>query len=257
MASASAAARTSFIGDGFLMVKAPPTRRRRGEPRRLLLESACALFSRQGFATTSTREIADHAGVSETLMFRYFRSKAGLFREALVVPFIEYVETLNEKWKSGELDTLSDEGFAGLLQLVGDLFDLFRENRGLVVMLWEQPTARTPRTSPRPGSSRSSASSRSSPSSARSRRYGVRATRSTATTSPTLLHAGDGRRHGGVRKGVLRHRSPSRQRDRRGAHAGPGNSRVQVPRALIATCVSSSATTGRCGRGARPTCRGA
>src|SRR5207302_6556274 len=67
-------------GDGY--VKA--TRRRRGEPRRLLLESARELFSRQGYASTSTREIADHAGVSETLMFRYFRSKAGLFREALV-----------------------------------------------------------------------------------------------------------------------------------------------------------------------------
>lgn len=129
MASARAATRTP-IGDG--QVKA--TRRRRGEPRRLLLESARELFSRQGYATTSTREIADHAGVSETLMFRYFRSKAGLFREALVVPFIEYVETLNAKWKSGELDSLSDEGFAR--QLVGDLFDLFRENRGLVVMLW-------------------------------------------------------------------------------------------------------------------------
>jgi len=128
-ASASAAARTS-TGDG--QVKA--TRRRRGEPRRLLLESARELFSRQGYATTSTREIADHAGVSETLMFRYFRSKAGLFREALVVPFIDYVETLNAKWKSGELDTLSNKGFDR--QLVGDLFDLFRENRGLVVMLW-------------------------------------------------------------------------------------------------------------------------
>jgi AcrR family transcriptional regulator len=110
------------------------TRRPRGEPRRLLLESARELFSRQGFVATSTREIADHAGVSETLMFRYFGSKAGLFREALVEPFIEYVETLNANWKSGELDELSDEGFAR--KLVGDLFDLFREHRGLVVMLW-------------------------------------------------------------------------------------------------------------------------
>jgi AcrR family transcriptional regulator len=121
---------TSGDADGH--VKA--TRRRRGEPRRLLLESARELFSRQGYASTSTREIADDAGVSETLMFRYFRSKAGLFREALVVPFVEYVEDLNAKWQSGELDQLSDEGFAR--RLVGDLFDLFRENRGLVVMLW-------------------------------------------------------------------------------------------------------------------------
>jgi AcrR family transcriptional regulator len=127
------AGRTSkATADGDDYIKT--TRRRRGEPRRLLLESARELFSRQGYASTSTREIADHAGVSETLMFRYFGSKAGLFREALVVPFIEYVENLNAKWQSGELDKLSDEGFAR--QLVGDLFDLFRENRGLVVMLW-------------------------------------------------------------------------------------------------------------------------
>lgn len=110
------------------------TRRRRGEPRRLLLASARELFSRQGYATTSTREIADRADVSETLMFRYFGSKAGLFREALVVPFIEYIEDLNAKWQSGALSDLGDEAFTR--QLVGDLFDLFREHRGLVVMLW-------------------------------------------------------------------------------------------------------------------------
>jgi len=110
------------------------TRRRRGEPRRLLLESARELFSQQGYSTTSTREIADHAGVSETLMFRYFGSKGGLFREALVVPFIEFIEDLNAKWQSGSLDDLGDEEFAR--QLVGDLFDLFRANRGLVIMLW-------------------------------------------------------------------------------------------------------------------------
>src|SRR5262249_23264183 len=105
--SARAATRTP-VANGDSKVKA--TRRPRGEPGRLLPESAPDLFSRQGYATTSTREIADHAGVSETLMFRYFRSKAGLFREALVVPFVEYVETLNAKWQSGELDQLSDEG---------------------------------------------------------------------------------------------------------------------------------------------------
>jgi AcrR family transcriptional regulator len=122
--------RATIAADG--RVKA--TRRPRGEPRRLLLESARELFSRQGYDATSTREIAERAGVSETLMFRYFGSKAGLFRESLVVPFIEYIEDLNTKWQSGALDTLSDEGFA--YQLVGDLFDLFRANRGLVVMLW-------------------------------------------------------------------------------------------------------------------------
>ncbi len=110
------------------------TRRRRGEPRRLLLESARLLFSQQGYSTTSTREIADHAGVSETLMFRYFGSKGELFRQALVVPFTDYIDDLHTKWQSGLLDDLGDEEFAH--HLVGDLFDLFRANRGLVIMLW-------------------------------------------------------------------------------------------------------------------------
>ena len=110
------------------------TRRRRGEPRRLLLESARDLFSRQGYSNTSTREIADHAQVSETLLFRNFGSKAGLFREALVAPFIEYIEDLNERWRSGAFEGVTGEEFTRLL--IGDLFDLFRKHRGLVVMLW-------------------------------------------------------------------------------------------------------------------------
>lgn len=118
--------------DGRGQLKA--TRLPRGEPRRLLLESARELFSRQGYSSTTTREIAVDAGVSETLVFRNFGSKAELFRQALVVPFIEYVEELNAKWKSGAFADLSDEAFTQ--QLLGDLFDLFRENRGLVVMLW-------------------------------------------------------------------------------------------------------------------------
>lgn len=109
-------------------------RRKRGEPRRLLLEAARERFTSQGFAGTSTREIAEHAGVSETLMFRYFGSKVGLFREALVTPFVEFVEDFNDKWKSGSNAELDDEELSR--RFIGDLFDLFRDNRGLVVMLW-------------------------------------------------------------------------------------------------------------------------
>ena len=73
-------------------------------------------------------------GVSETLMFRYFGSKVGLFREALVAPFVEFVEDFNAKWQAGSSAALDDEELSRLF--IGDLFDLFRKNRGLVVMLW-------------------------------------------------------------------------------------------------------------------------
>jgi AcrR family transcriptional regulator len=114
--------------------EAKVTRRKRGEPRRLLLESARELFSSQGYSGTSTREIAEKAGVSETLMFRYFGSKVGLFREALVAPFVEFVEDFNAKWQAGSNADLDEEELSRLF--IGDLFDLFRKHRGLVVMLW-------------------------------------------------------------------------------------------------------------------------
>ncbi|WP_158230786.1 TetR/AcrR family transcriptional regulator [Frankia sp. CcI49] len=110
------------------------TRRRRGEPRRLLLAAARELFSTQGYAVISTREIAEHAGVSETLLFRHFGSKAGLFREALALPFVEFIQDFSHRWRSGEMDALDDESFAR--QLNGGLYDLFRQNRSLVLMLW-------------------------------------------------------------------------------------------------------------------------
>jgi AcrR family transcriptional regulator len=44
-----------------------------------LLEIAMKLFSERGFDGTSTREIAETAGVNEALIFRHFRTKEDLF----------------------------------------------------------------------------------------------------------------------------------------------------------------------------------
>jgi AcrR family transcriptional regulator len=47
-----------------------------------IVEAAVQLFSRQGYKGTSTREIAQLAGVNEATLFRYFARKADLFRAA-------------------------------------------------------------------------------------------------------------------------------------------------------------------------------
>jgi AcrR family transcriptional regulator len=44
-----------------------------------LVEAAVQLFSRQGFKGTSTRDIAQLAGVNEATLFRYFGKKTDLF----------------------------------------------------------------------------------------------------------------------------------------------------------------------------------
>jgi AcrR family transcriptional regulator len=49
-----------------------------------LLAAAQQVFTEKGYAGASTRDIAALAGVSSTLMFRYFESKASLFETMLV-----------------------------------------------------------------------------------------------------------------------------------------------------------------------------
>ncbi len=67
-----------------------------------IAEAAMRLFAEQGFAATSTRQIAQAAGVSEGLIFRYFPTK------------LELLRTL-----SGTRRTLTGE-VEGLLKEVGD-----------------------------------------------------------------------------------------------------------------------------------------
>lgn len=114
------------------------SRRPRGTPRALLLEAARSLFSRQDYRSTTTKEIAQTAGVAEHLLFRYFGSKAALFREALVVPFTEFVDRFHETWASIVPEDASEEEVAR--EFLGALYDLFVEHRGLVLTLWAADT---------------------------------------------------------------------------------------------------------------------
>jgi AcrR family transcriptional regulator len=110
------------------------TRRRRGEAAAELLEAAREVFNERGYAEASTREIAERADVSETLMFRYFGSKAGLFKAALVQPFLDFVDDFTETSANSSFDTEDDE--VASRQFIGGLYDLFHKNRGLVAMFF-------------------------------------------------------------------------------------------------------------------------
>jgi AcrR family transcriptional regulator len=113
---------------------AKATRRPRGAPRLLALEAARNLFAQQDYRSTTTKEIAEAAGVAEHLLFRNFGSKAALFKEAMVAPFLEIVDELSGRWESivpgpGKAEAVGRE-------FLGGLYDLFVENRGLVMTLW-------------------------------------------------------------------------------------------------------------------------
>lgn len=108
-------------------------RRSRGEPRRLLLDAARELFARKDYRSTTTREIAQAAGVTEYLLFRNFGSKAGLFREALVIPFTSFVDEFGRTWQAVVPEETDEDELAR--HFVGQLYDVIVEHRGLLLTL--------------------------------------------------------------------------------------------------------------------------
>ncbi|KWX67448.1 TetR/AcrR family transcriptional regulator [Mycobacterium sp. NAZ190054] len=113
--------------------EARPTRRPRGEARRLLLDAAQDLFARKDYRATTTREIAEAAGVSEYLLFRHFGAKAGLFREALVLPFTTFVDEFRDTWRSVVPEETDEDELSR--EFVGRLYDVLVEHQGLLLTL--------------------------------------------------------------------------------------------------------------------------
>ncbi|WP_322858863.1 helix-turn-helix domain-containing protein [Mycobacterium europaeum] len=109
------------------------TRRPRGAPRGLLLEAARTLFARRDYRSTTTREIAQAAGVTEHLLFRHFGSKAALFREALVLPFTSFVDEFGRTWQAVVPEETDEDELAR--HFVGQLYDVFVEHQGLLLTL--------------------------------------------------------------------------------------------------------------------------
>ena len=85
-----------------------------GEERRArIIDAALRLFADKGFSGTRTREIAELAGISETLIFQHFKTKEDLYRAALgelfgshpVMPEVE--EMMAKKDDFGVFSTLA------------------------------------------------------------------------------------------------------------------------------------------------------
>lgn len=82
------------------MVESTRVRRRPAEVRELLVEAATRVFKEKGFAQATTDDIAAEAGVAVSVMYRHFRSKSELFREAVVDPFLTSVRDFAATWQA-------------------------------------------------------------------------------------------------------------------------------------------------------------
>jgi TetR/AcrR family transcriptional regulator, transcriptional repressor of aconitase len=75
------------------------------ERRKAIVDAAVPLFARKGFAGTTTREIAEAAGISEALVFKHFPTKKLLYREILHMgcegdPALEQLASLQPSTKT-------------------------------------------------------------------------------------------------------------------------------------------------------------
>jgi len=101
------------------MRKTKPTGLKQSErsekTRSLILKTAIRLFARHGFDRTSTAAIADEAGVSQGILFHYFKTKEKLFW----VSIFEGIEQINEGEKASRESTKPHD-LVEKLKLVGD-----------------------------------------------------------------------------------------------------------------------------------------
>lgn len=127
------AAATAIAAAAAAAADGPPatTRRATTPVREALVAAARATFEEQGYAGAKTREIAARAGTSEVMLFRHFKSKANLFKEAVFQPFDAYLRTfLAQHYDEAHFpDAPERSSYAeGVIRLLG-------ENRKLLAVL--------------------------------------------------------------------------------------------------------------------------
>lgn len=98
----------------------------------LIFQSAIDLFSKQGYANTSTKEISEHAGVSEGSIFRKFKNKEELLMAIL--------EPLTQEILPQDLDEFSSTAYQNgnlnlkyfLTNMIHDRIKLFKYNHKIM-----------------------------------------------------------------------------------------------------------------------------
>lgn len=118
------------------------TRVRRGTAPTLLLEAARDLFAERGYRRTTTKEVAERAGVSENLIFRYYGSKADLLAAAVIRPLTGVIDDYVRAFGTDESRGTKDDHDL-VRDFVEVVYDLLADNRGLALALFtvltEQP----------------------------------------------------------------------------------------------------------------------
>lgn len=94
------------------------------------------MFAERGYVSTTTREIAQLADVSETLLFRYYGDKATLFGEVVIAPFNQ----LMAEFVKAHPDATADvEREADTRRFTRRVYELFEANEEMFRALLTGP----------------------------------------------------------------------------------------------------------------------
>ncbi len=102
----------------------------RENTRARILAEAVELFAVNGFASTSTRELAEHMGFTKAALYYHFRTKDDLLA-ALVEPIADQI--------AGLAETPRRDGDAGRRDLLAGYLDLVAAHRRLMRVLYQDP----------------------------------------------------------------------------------------------------------------------
>jgi AcrR family transcriptional regulator len=109
---------------------AAKVRVKRGTAQQHLLDSAQQLFAERGYRGTTTKDIAQNAGVSENLIFRYFTSKSELMLASVVNPLFATLQHFADDWRRN--DTLRAQPHQEIVhRFVAEVVDLIDSHHGL------------------------------------------------------------------------------------------------------------------------------
>jgi len=92
-------------------ISAGETRKKRRSPeeiRERLVRAAREEFKRSGFVGATTAAIARNADVTEAQLFRYFESKADLFREAVFEPLNQHFSEFSARHPAASKESVRD-----------------------------------------------------------------------------------------------------------------------------------------------------
>ena len=102
------------------------TRLKGAERRQLILEAARRVFLESGFSGARTRRIAEEAGITEALLYRFFPSKLAIYEAAVLQPLEAFVADMLAA--TGEIEARSENREDGLRRINEMLYHFMRES---------------------------------------------------------------------------------------------------------------------------------